>query len=129
MSITTSDIKTSLATIEGFRDGWVQSKGARAKENKAFAANKRDKLYRTIQAAYIIAADLMKPSNKALLDELLARHGLKRDKRKGSNPWVATVNLLFGSWVEAKGVKPRSFQVDRSAWKYAASFRFFDEHN
>jgi len=128
VSITISDIEAGSALVESFRDEWVQGKKAQRWENKIFASNKRAKLYQTIQTAYGIAAELMKPENEAVLLALLAKHGLKRDERKGSNPWVAPVNLLFGTWVEAKGVKSRAFKADRSAWKYAASFRFFHEH-
>lgn len=129
MSITISDIQSGIAAVEGFRDGLRSKQNALRERNRTFSANKRDMLYLNIQDAYKVALQLMKAENEDVLNALLARNGLKRDNRKGSNPWVAPVNLLFGKWVKTQRAGAGVSKPDRSAWKYAASFRYFYEHD
>lgn len=116
----------AIDEIEAFRFGMDED----AHENRVFSANKRDNLYQRIAAAYGIANQLH--SDTDLLDFVLKEHGLKRDARKGTNPWVPCVNVLFGKWKEAdkSGAKrkDRTFNPDRSAWKYASTFRYLGEH-
>lgn len=108
-----------------FQEGHVDEDQQRKAENR-LKVNNRKALYQTIQDGYIIASELMLPQNAAELARLLAKHGLQ-PARGNSNPWMPITNLLFGSWVRGKDTTRKTFRPDRSAKKYANSFRYFAE--
>lgn len=129
MTIDNQDIERFEKRVEDFREGVANDAEKFRKEAGRLAVNKREALYAKIQEAYCIGLELLDPANAETFDKLLAKHGLKRDPRKGSNPWMPVANLLFGRWVEDKEADDGwRFKPDFSAKKYAPSFRYFQEH-
>lgn len=123
------DVERFEKRVEDFREGVANDATKFRKEAGRLTVNKREALYANIQEAYCIGLELLDPANTETFDALLAKHGLKRDPRKGSNPWMPVANLLFGKWVEDKEAADGwRFKPDFSAKKYAPSFRYFQEH-
>lgn len=118
--------KTLAERVTEFQEGFADETKLIAFQSKKLSATKRETTYGMIQQGYCIAQELMLPESQQAVDELLATHGLTRDKRKGTNPWMAVTNLLFGRWkTTSKGLT--YFEADKSAKKYAASFRYFHD--
>jgi hypothetical protein len=113
--------------VAEFQEGYHTEMESWATQAKSIATGKREYLYGAIQEAYCIGSELRLPENRGVLDKLLSEHGLSTEVREGTNPWMPITNLLFGRWVTGeKG--GRYFEVDKSAKKYAVSFRYFEEH-
>lgn len=108
-----------------FQQGHVDEEKQRKQEHR-LKVNNRKALYQTIQQGYIIGSELMLPQNVAELARLLDTHGLQ-PAREGTNKWMPVTNLLFGTWQVNKETHKREFIPDRSAKKYANSFRYFHE--
>lgn len=129
MTYNNDDIERFEKRVEDFREGVANDAKKFRKEANRLTVNKREALYAKIQEAYCIGLELLDPANAEMFDKLLGKHGLKRDPRKGSNPWMPVANLLFGKWVEDEEAEDGwRFQPDFSAKKYAPSFRYFQEH-
>ena len=114
--------------VAEFQEDYANEMVGFAVQARDLSTGKREYLYSAIQEAYCIGSELMLPENKQVLDKLLVAHSLPTEVREGTNRWMPITNLLFGKWVTSEKTGARSFEVDKSAKKYAVSFRYFEDH-
>jgi hypothetical protein len=74
-----------------------------------------------IQEAYGIAQRILAPTNQTAYEAILTDCGIPKATEK-SNRWLPVTKLLYGRWNSAR----TEFVLNRSAEKYACSFRYFE---
>lgn len=110
--------------VEGFREELLDTTGDLKIEGAVLTQRKNEHLYATLQEAFVIGTELMRPENRTVLDKLLDEFRIKR--REGANPWTVVVNLLFVK--RRKGKKGEWIvEVDKSAKKYAPAFYYMEQ--
>lgn len=109
------DIDSARTAVSAVQRRWSDHSIATKAEAKDFGVRKRTALYAELAIAFRVASQLLEKGNEALFDAILAENGMERDKRRGINPYSTVVRLLFNG--------------DRSAYKYAASFRHMRDQN